>query len=86
MHGSAQWRKKSTYCDTASCVEVATAFDGIVGVRDGKDASGPVLTFFRAGLACLRRDAQAQEYELNAIPAEGLTAPSRSGPFFTVRE
>ena len=40
------WRK-STRSDNggASCVEVARNLPGVVGVRDSKDRSGPVLTF-----------------------------------------
>ncbi len=45
MKSAAQWRKKSTYCDTASCVEVADLSHGVVGLRDGKNPSGPVLRF-----------------------------------------
>jgi hypothetical protein len=42
----ATWRK-STRSDNggASCVEVADNLAGVVGVRDSKDRSGPVLTF-----------------------------------------
>jgi len=42
----AVWRK-STRSDNggASCVEVAKNLPGVVGVRDSKDRSGPVLTF-----------------------------------------
>ena len=40
------WRK-STRSDNggASCVEVAKNLPGVVGVRDSKDRSGPVLAF-----------------------------------------
>ena len=37
------WRR-STYCDTSACVEVARASEH-VSVRDSKDPEGPVLTF-----------------------------------------
>lgn len=47
MESAAQWHK-STYCDTASCVEVADLSQGVVGLRDGKNPSGPVLRFFSA--------------------------------------
>lgn len=42
----AVWRK-STRSDNggASCVEVAKNLPGVVGVRDSKDRSGPVLAF-----------------------------------------
>ncbi|MGI5145152.1 DUF397 domain-containing protein [Plantactinospora sp. CA-294935] len=43
---SAIWRK-STRSDNggSACVEVADNLLGVVGVRDSKDRSGPVLTF-----------------------------------------
>ncbi len=47
MKPPAQWRK-STYCDTASCVEVASLSGQLIGLRDGKDPSGPVLRFSSA--------------------------------------
>ncbi|GAB7043209.1 MULTISPECIES: DUF397 domain-containing protein [Catenuloplanes] len=47
MKSAAQWRK-STYCDTASCVEVADLSRGVIGLRDGKNPSGPVLRFSAA--------------------------------------
>jgi hypothetical protein len=37
------WRK-STRCDSGSCVEVAVTDDG-VAVRDSKAADGPILVF-----------------------------------------
>jgi hypothetical protein len=42
----ADWRK-STRSDNGgnSCVEVAKNLPGVVGVRDSKDRSGPVLAF-----------------------------------------
>jgi hypothetical protein len=42
----ADWRK-STRSDNGgnSCVEVAKNLPSVVGVRDSKDRSGPVLTF-----------------------------------------
>ncbi|MFG2056365.1 DUF397 domain-containing protein [Micromonospora sp. NPDC048930] len=38
------WRK-STRSSQHDCVEVADNLPGVVGVRDSKDPSGPVLTF-----------------------------------------
>jgi hypothetical protein len=37
-----EWRR-STYCGTSACVEVVKT--NSVSVRDGKDRTGPVLTF-----------------------------------------
>lgn len=41
--GSPRWRKSSR-CDSASCVEVATFADA-VAVRDSKVSDGPILWF-----------------------------------------
>jgi hypothetical protein len=42
----ARWRKSSrSGANQAACVEVADNVAGVVGVRDSKDPSGPVLTF-----------------------------------------
>jgi len=40
----AVWRK-STRSGNSECVEVADNLPGVVGVRDSKDPTGPVLTF-----------------------------------------
>ncbi len=42
-HLNEAWRK-SSYCGTGACVEVAMAGEDIA-VRDSKDASSPVLKF-----------------------------------------
>ncbi len=39
------WRKSSLTLATGNCVEVASLADGGVGVRNSKDADGPVLRF-----------------------------------------
>ncbi|MCW3843555.1 DUF397 domain-containing protein [Micromonospora yasonensis] len=38
------WRK-STRSGNGECVEVADNLTGVVGVRDSKDPTGPILTF-----------------------------------------
>ncbi|MEW2329344.1 DUF397 domain-containing protein [Micromonospora chersina] len=40
----ASWRKSSR-SGQSECVEVADNLPGVVGVRDSKDPTGPVLTF-----------------------------------------
>jgi hypothetical protein len=40
----ATWRK-ATRSGQGECVEVTDNLVGVVGVRDSKDPSGPVLTF-----------------------------------------
>jgi hypothetical protein len=39
------WVKSSFSYATGNCVEVAGLSDGVIGMRDSKDASGPVLQF-----------------------------------------
>jgi hypothetical protein len=42
----AVWRKSTRSGDTSgNCVEVADNLSTVVGVRDSKDPTGPVLTF-----------------------------------------
>ena len=41
----AYWAKSSLSLSNGNCVEVASLPDGEIGVRDSKDANGPVLRF-----------------------------------------
>ncbi|MFI7431212.1 DUF397 domain-containing protein [Micromonospora sp. NPDC049836] len=42
----ARWRKSTKSGNNGGdCVEVADNLPGVVGVRDSKDPTGPVLTF-----------------------------------------
>jgi hypothetical protein len=41
----ARWRKSTRSNSQGACVEVAVNLPGVVGVRDSKDQSGPVLIF-----------------------------------------
>jgi hypothetical protein len=44
-HSSPRWVKSSLSFANGDCVEVAALPDGGFGVRDSKDAAGPVLCF-----------------------------------------
>jgi Domain of unknown function (DUF397) len=39
------WIKSSLSFSNSNCVEVASLPHGVIGVRDSKDAEGPVLRF-----------------------------------------
>ncbi|GIJ22789.1 DUF397 domain-containing protein [Micromonospora lutea] len=41
----ALWRKSSRSNNGGNCIEVVDNLPGIIGLRDSKDPSGPVLTF-----------------------------------------
>jgi Domain of unknown function (DUF397) len=45
LNSDYQWVKSSLSFSNGNCVEVASLPDGEVGVRNSKDAQGPVLRF-----------------------------------------
>ncbi|MEU5905366.1 DUF397 domain-containing protein [Micromonospora sp. NPDC047467] len=53
------WRKSSRSNNGGNCVEVADNLPGVVGLRDSKDPTGPVLTFGPAAWTALVRAAKA---------------------------
>ncbi|MEV6966785.1 DUF397 domain-containing protein [Hamadaea sp. NPDC051192] len=53
--------KRSTRCDSGTCVEVASLKDGVV-VRDSKDPDGPVLRFTNDEWHAFILGAQQQEF------------------------
>ncbi|MEV4762356.1 DUF397 domain-containing protein [Micromonospora chokoriensis] len=59
MHLSGAVWRTSTRSGNSECVEVADNLPGVVGVRDSKDPSGPVLVFapasWRAFVAVARQ-------------------------------
>jgi hypothetical protein len=61
----AVWRK-SRRSDNggASCVEVAKNIPGVVGVRDSKDRSGPVLAFEPEAWAAFLDGVKGGEFDL----------------------
>lgn len=55
----AQWFKSSRSSGMKDCVEVAFVDDGMVGVRDSKDATGPALVFTPGEWDAFASDASA---------------------------
>jgi Domain of unknown function (DUF397) len=49
---TARWRKSTRSSDTNTCVEVAFAGQ-VVGLRDSKNADGPLLAISAASFAAL---------------------------------
>ncbi|PSL55580.1 uncharacterized protein DUF397 [Saccharothrix carnea] len=44
LPADARWKKATGSYENGSCVEVAVG-EAVIGVRDSKNAEGPVLTF-----------------------------------------
>jgi hypothetical protein len=61
-HG-ARWVKSSLSFSNGACVEVADLPDGRVGVRHGKDSSGPVLRFTPAEWRAFLAGARTGEFD-----------------------
>ncbi|MEU8284120.1 DUF397 domain-containing protein [Micromonospora sp. NPDC048905] len=58
-----RWRK-STRSDDGNCVEVASAANGTVGVRDSMDATGPLLEFRPATWSAFTSGIRAGKFSL----------------------
>ncbi|WFE57423.1 DUF397 domain-containing protein [Micromonospora sp. WMMD712] len=56
----AVWRKSTRSNNGGDCIEVADNLPGIVGLRDSKDPSGPVLTFTPSSWATFIEDVKVQ--------------------------
>ncbi|MFG1901896.1 DUF397 domain-containing protein [Micromonospora carbonacea] len=56
----AAWRKSTRSNNGGDCIEVADNLPGVVGLRDSKDAAGPVLTFAASSWAVFIEDVKAQ--------------------------
>ncbi|WP_343448881.1 DUF397 domain-containing protein [Micromonospora oryzae] len=56
----AVWRKSTRSNNGGDCVEVADNLPGIVGLRDSKDLSGPVLTFTPSSWATFIEDVKVK--------------------------
>jgi hypothetical protein len=62
--GSPQtWFKSSLSAANGSCVEVADLDGGLVGVRDSKDKSGPILRFTPAEWAAFVGGVRKGEFD-----------------------
>jgi hypothetical protein len=58
---SLDWRK-STRCDSGTCVEVALTVDRHVAMRNSTDPDGPVLTFSTDAWSAFIKDIQGGEF------------------------
>ncbi|MFC0530415.1 DUF397 domain-containing protein [Phytohabitans kaempferiae] len=59
----AVWRKSTRTQQSGQCVEIA-AVDQVIGVRDSKDPTGPVLVFTRPAFAAFLQAAAGGEFEV----------------------
>ncbi|MFI6792372.1 DUF397 domain-containing protein [Nonomuraea sp. NPDC050383] len=60
------WRK-SSFCSSNSCVEVAPLGDGSVALRDGKVQDGPVLVFTSAEWEAFVAGVREGEFDVDAL-------------------
>ncbi|WP_144119548.1 DUF397 domain-containing protein [Catellatospora sichuanensis] len=60
LEAAVGWRR-SSYCDSGACVEVAQLDHG-VAVRDSKDPQGPVLRFSRQEFAAFIAGVRAGDF------------------------
>jgi len=61
VHQDARWRKSSR-CESASCVEVARLPDA-VAVRDSKTVNGPILVFAAREWEAFQRGIRAGDFD-----------------------
>jgi len=59
----AHWFKSSRSTGSKDCVEVAFLDDGVVGIRDSKNPTGPALTFAPAEWDAFAANINAGELE-----------------------
>jgi len=59
-----RWVKSSLSFANGDCVEVANLPDGRIGVRDSKDATGPVLRFTAAEWKAFIGGARNGEFDI----------------------
>lgn len=63
-HRFTNWRKSTRSGSGDNCVEVAVADDGVVGVRDSKNPTGPLLEFTPAEWAAFTGGVRDGEFDL----------------------
>lgn len=57
------WHRSSFSYSNGECVEFAELADGTVGVRDSKDAEGPILRFTRSEIDAFVRGILEGEFD-----------------------
>ena len=64
LTGADWWKSTRSGNGGSDCVEVAKNLPGVVGMRDSKDRSGPVLTFEPAAWSAFIAGVKAGEFNL----------------------